>query len=141
MSSMNNVKFPDTGELETDWKNTGEGGLFVYAVVRDTREASKKDESYVDTFCVLKNPDVCVSHSSYTRHNEDSLWFPVDGSSWEVESSNLRACVLLDTHWASLHNGIEYFSSTMDDLTDSGYSLVQALSYLGEVELVTFLDT
>lgn len=92
-------------------------------------------------FCVLKNHDVCVSHPNFTRYKEDSLWFPVDGSSWKVESSNLRACVLLDTHWASLFNGNEYFSPTMDDLTDSGRSLVQVLSYLGEVELVTFLDT
>lgn len=141
MSSMNNVNFPDTGYENWDWRDSGEGGLFVYAVVRESK-STVKTECCVDAAPTLGNTSVCVSHPTGSWGPGDDLWRSHGKNEWEKTTESLLACVLLDTHWASLHQeGGSYFKATKDDLTEQGWKMVEMLSTLGEVELVTFLDT
>lgn len=149
------------------YRDTGEGGMFAYAVVT-TADVSLKEACTVDVAHYLTRPDVCVSR-------EAELWEPFDyhasgstrlhnvrarleqlGEHKFKDSLNrmigedelsvpLRAALYLGSTSASLSlaDGGGYFEATYGDLTPAGRALCESLSaaYGTSPQIVTFLDT
>lgn len=124
------IDFYRTGDDLSGWSNTGEGGLFAYAVVRASEATlDHKENCFIDVWSMLNQPDVQVS--------DVDLWDRGDNLS-EI----LLASVFLgSTNESLVNNGGDYFTVTVDDLNDAGKALVASLSVIGKVEILTFLDT
>lgn len=131
------MNFIDWSVIESNkFENSGEGGLFCYAVVRASK-AVQKNECIVDCSAQLSDPNVQVGVS---RSFEKEFWLEKENG---TVSENLVAVVLLGSTSNSAYNLSrgEYFSVGFENLTSAGVELVNSLSLLGEVELLTFLDT
>lgn len=118
------------------YADSGEGGLFAWAVVRSTsdNEPATRAEGgcNVDVHVVLSQPDVQVSGPDlWTNHDDYSF------------GESVTAAVFLGATSHSLYSSESgnYFTVTPDSLTDEGKAIVAALSVVGKVELLTFLDT
>ena len=117
-------------------KNTGEGGMFVYAVV-----------PALESFQMCCGVASCCLVMGEVLVEEEKEFFP-HASLEEFRFENflsvpLLAAVCLGSSGGSFWDGEEYWHCTMSDLTDAGSQLVGMLRelYGVEPELLTFLDT
>jgi hypothetical protein len=122
------------GQSYSGFADTGEGGLFAWAVVRHPEPSTEFDRSaetcHVDVSAYLNFPDVQVSGPR--------LWSD-DGR----ETEDVLAAVFLGSTPHALYSQDrgEYFNVTEDDLNEQGKAIVAALGALGKVDILTFLDT
>lgn len=131
------IAYRYTEPVYDQWADTGEGGLYAWAVVRETEDNSPDSRNsggcVVTTTSALVNPD--------TQVGGPELW------GWENDEPDavtepLIATVFLGATNQSLVWGeSDYFQVTENDLTDEGKAIVKALSHLGKVDILTFLDT
>ena len=140
------VNWPATGYGDEDgYRDSGEGGLMVYAVWGYITAPSHLNDVYLDTGEVLvsaKGPLAeLINHHQQEARKSESL----DRGDWNFRVS---AAVLISSTDESIYgetftSGGEYFSVERSDLTESGLAIVTALEALyGEpATLVTFLDT
>lgn len=135
----NLIQFPEGN----GWQDTGEGGLFAYAVVRENSDNAvaprERGGCCVDVHNTLNRPDVQVWGPS--------LWTPLYGNDMRdqrsMQSESLIASVFLGATNQALYseNEGDYFRVSEESLTEDGKAIVRALSLLGQVEYLTFLDT
>lgn len=161
----NLVKWPVN---DARYHDTGEGGLFAYAVAA-AADTELDHACSVDVRTHLTLPDVCVNAERdkfWDRTNEPYRTWETgfrardyllangreDFADWVAHakptselSEPLWSAVFLGSTGASLCSDAVggYFTVTADDLTPAGTRLFDALSaaYGGGVTLLTFLDT
>lgn len=121
------------------WVDTGEGGLFAYAVVEspDGNLAPHRAQGgcEVNSFLTLSLDDVVVGGAQITD--------PQDGGPSLTESVPLLAALFLGaTNRALVRDGV-HFAVGEGDLTGAGQDLVAALgaAHHAPVTFVTLLDT
>lgn len=133
-------------------KNTGEGGMFVYAVVPPTEAFS--DDKFIHCSGVdsvyLEYPGRLLEEDSENRVLERA-WFPDITLSYEYQNRltiPLLAAVCLGSTGGAWYDEAaggsgRYWICTLDDLTVRGISLMANLRdlYGREAQLLTFLDT
>ena len=122
------VKLPEMGDL---WKDSGEGGLAFYFVV--------KKNDYTHDRCV------CISSGSPMWGNSDVIIFPRD-KAYKTYGMPLQVdcAMLIGSTRRSLWNDFEgeYFHATPKTLTPDGELLYEILRQMyGQVDIVTLLDT
>lgn len=147
-SVMTFVNWPHDDEA---YRDSGEGGLFAYAVW-----AEPKAECFTDVHPQMPAPDVLVDatgplaidfRAQRSIVNSDEYSDSDEGySAKELDLQiSVGAAVLLGSTGASLFReyGGSYFHVTADFLTDAGRSVVEALTtaYGSEPTFVTYLDT
>jgi hypothetical protein len=151
------IAWPALGE-ETGWRDSGEGGLFVYAVW-----PLPATECHVDAMPLLGHGDVLVGAAGPLRTAFLPYYSPEAGGCIRVRpvfgydeeedaedlSTSLRLAVtgtvvfLGSTGSSYFHDGGgDYFTATGSTLTEAGAAFVASLTALfGEPTFVTYLDT
>ena len=119
-------------------KNTGEGGMFIYAVV--PAQKSFQRCCGVASCCLLMGEvlvEECAEKEFFPHLSLEDYRFE------NFLSVPLLAAVCLGSSGGSFWDGEEYWCCTTSDLTDAGFRLVMMLGelYGVEPELLTFLDT
>lgn len=138
------VKFPTESPL---YRQSGEGGLSVFIVVRESSTAP--DAEYpicVTPPILLYAAEVLVGPQQAEGHH-----FPyLQNLRVRLKDRNLStpylACILIgSTGWSGCDNATaHYWEANLDDLTEDGIALFSLLSKLfpaSLVELLTWLDT
>ena len=148
------VNWPSWNYEDTDdWRDTGEGGLFAYAVwSNDT-----KHECVVDVYPRIGVADVLagvrgpLSGEFYNQNSEFSGAMnevfrdrtPAEVVYYETQIAVDNVLFLGSTSgsWFADYLG-EYFTVDTEDLTDEGRNIINAISALyGEPTFLTYLDT
>lgn len=120
------------------WVDTGEGGLFAYAVIEAPGAglAPPRDEGgcFVNSFVTLSFNDPIVGGAQ--------LADPGDGGPALESSAPLAAAVFLGATDRALSKGGYHFAVTKNHLSDAGLALVAALeaAYGAPMSIVTMLD-
>jgi hypothetical protein len=142
-----NWPVPSTEPEDSDWRSTGEGGMFAYAVW-----PTQSAECMVDVRPQMPLPDVMVraygpmepafeAQSRNHRYNPDANFYEEAFNDME----EVGTAVFLGSTYASLveHGGGSYFSVEASALTEAGAAMVAALTeaYGTEPTFVTYLDT
>lgn len=121
------------------WVDTGEGGLFAYAVIEspDANLAPHRAQGgcEVGSFLTLSLDDVVVGGVEVTD--------PQDGGPSLTESVPLLGGIFLGATNQALSRDGFHFAAGEEDLTPTGLALVAALraAYDAPVTTVTLLDT
>lgn len=138
--------YGDEDEQGYGYRNSGEGGLMVYAVWGYITAPSCLNDVYLDTSEVLVSAEGPLAEL-ISRHQKEAQSADVvgGGGDWNLRVS---AAVLISSTGESIYGESftgsgDYFSVDRSDLTESGLAIVTALEALyGEpATLVTFLDT
>lgn len=142
------INWPELGEASA-YRDSGEGGLFAYAVW-----APQKDECFVDVRPAMTVPDVLVravgpEASEFTEQSKEynSLVSGRDMNYYEATLRSLASfgtVVQLGSTGASLYSeqAGDYFYVTREGLTEAGLALIETLEAVyGEATFVTYLDT
>lgn len=150
----------------TDCRDTGEGGLWVYAVVLADRVVDFVACHGPDTTVALPLPDVVLSDDDQVYPPEEKNWwhrpepenltdpaalkdFVMRVEMWVyrrvTHGSSVLAAVCLGSSGGSWWNEDmgEYWRCTPETLTDEGRALLNSLAklYGAEPSLITYLDT
>lgn len=157
------IKFPEVGET---WEDTGEGGMYVYAVA--PRPVGFKDNCTVENSIVLTKPDAPVSdirdfwgdpQSAATEEKaRTEAARLMDREGFVVQAATVRSLVSLDSlsvdmlaavymgstsrSLKDVTNGI-FWEAAWEDLTPGGVLLMDRLNIAFGItpHLLTFLDT
>jgi len=143
---MNLVTWPASDYDGFGYRDSGEGGLFAYAVW-----PAQDGECSVDVRPQMPLADVLVSARGplHEDFEDQRRSYHYDSKAdYEVQMYRLQeeagTVVFLGSTSASLHDeGNGYFEMTADSLTPEGLAVVTALSaaYGTEATFVTYLDT
>jgi hypothetical protein len=147
-SAMTFVNWPVDNEA---YRDSGEGGLFAYAVWPESKMAC-----FVDVHPQMPAPDVLVDASGplatdfrSQRSNVNDSDYSDSDESYSAKEFDLQistgAVVFLGSTGASLfrEHGGSYFHVTSEALTDVGRTVIETLTaaYGSEPTFVTYLDT
>lgn len=144
---MNFVNWPTDWDV---WSDSGEGGLFAYAVwspVDGNCNIDVKPQIPLGDVLVSANGPLDddfnaqsrdfreLTRGEYTEHGYAVASFDV-----QVEVS---AAILLGSTRSSFHSRGDYFSVSVDNLTDEGRALIATLTaaYGSAPTYLTYLDT
>lgn len=118
-------------------KDSGEGGLFAYMVVR-LDEDGRRENCCIDSLASLSGGGIDVTHSDFFPPAE---WVP--GSYTVPPSDALSFCAFLGSTTHSLYSDeSSYFKVKYDHLTQDGKRLYDLVTKIyGQPTILTFLDT
>jgi len=160
------VNFPVN---DSDYKNTGEGGMFVRLVVAELKPQTAKEEAWSvccggDNFCYYDeqflgddvNPDLSEEDLGKLEESPAELLhfprFPGRHANYDPEKQFLLdpytslpyLCIMTvgSTGWSGWHQGRqEYFRCRFENLTDEGKNLYQMIEKLYENKGQIYLQT
>jgi hypothetical protein len=157
------IKFP---EADKTWEDTGEGGMYVYAVV--PRPIGFKDNCTVENSIVLTPPDAPVSDirnfwgdpetAADEKGARDDAARLMDREGFAMKAATVRGLVSLDSlsvdmlaavYMGSTSRSLKdrtngtFWEAAWGDLTPSGILLMDRLNIAFGIapDLLTFLDT
>lgn len=130
------VRWPELGD---QWKDSGEGGTFVYAFFTTDQD---RDDSFVN--CHEARDIIWLPQPDFIASDPGDVYQP-DRDKLIDAGRSVLAAVCLGTSGHSYVNVArgEYFACTLDDFIPKGHAVLAVLEMMYERPpvLVTYLDT
>ena len=121
------------------WKDTGEGGIDVYAIILEPDVGEKPFSKCCAGSPIWGVQDVVLSPSKFVILNNELC----DKNSDYVATANVNLAILIGTSSEAPNNGNVYYTGKTEDLTDVGKALFEIIKSSSGVypDIVTLLDT